>query len=245
MKNKVVLITGASNGIGASVARTFAENGYMVAINYNKSQEKAETLCKELNNSGTYAICVQADVSKPESVKNMVKEVIDCFGHIDVLINNAAVCSNCLLIDENIEDINNIISINLLGTIYCSKECANHMINQGYGKIINISSIWGVVGASMETVYSASKGGIIAFTKALAKELAYCNITVNSIAPGVVDTNMLNCFSDKEKEEIKSQIPLGRFITPKEIAQQCLHLSSDECNCITGQVIIIDGGYCI
>lgn len=245
MNKKVVLITGASNGIGSAIAKMFAENDYVVAINYNKSKLNAELLCNSLLNCGYNAICVKGDVSNADDVKNMINELVLTFGRIDVLINNAGISSNKLLIDEDIENINNVIATNLLGTIYCSKECVKHMISQGYGKIINISSIWGVVGASMESVYSASKGGIIAFTKALAKELAYSNITVNAIAPGVVDTNMLNCFSDKEKEEIKSQIPLGRFITPKEIAQQCLHLSSDQCECITGQIIQIDGGYCI
>lgn len=243
MENKVVLITGASNGIGASMAKTFAQNGYTVVINYNKSKDNAEKLEKELINLGYNAICIKANVANPIECKQMIQTAIKTFGHIDVLINNAGICSNNILIDETDDNINNVISTNLLGTIYCSKEVANYMIKRNFGKIINISSIWGVCGASGETVYSASKGGIIAFTKALSKELAYNNITVNAIAPGVVNTNMMKNYTNEELISIKNEIPLRRFAECKEIANLALYLASDNANYITGQTIQIDGGF--
>ena len=241
--NKVVLITGASNGIGAEMAKIFANNNYNVVINYNKSKDNAEKLANEICSDGHNAICLRADVSDIEQVKQMVKEIIKTFGHIDVLINNAGICSYKILIDENIESIKNQLNTNLLGTILCSQVVSKQLIKQNYGKIINISSIWGITGASGETIYSATKGGIIAFTKALAKELAFSNITVNSIAPGVVNTKMLDNLSEQDKQDLKTQIPLGRFATTKEIANLALFIASENGDYITGQTIQIDGGF--
>ena len=244
MKNKVVLITGASNGIGKEISRVFANNGYIVIVNYNKSKDSAEKLVEELSNFGHTALAIKADVSNCNEVKDMVCQIIKTFGHIDVLINNAGICSSKLLIDEPIENIYNIINTNLIGTINCSKEVSLNMIKNGYGKIVNISSIWGLYGASNESVYSASKGGVIAFTKALSKELIYSGINVNCIAPGVVDTNMMKTFSDEELEQIKQEIPLKRLANPKEIAELALYLCGENSSYITGQIIQIDGGYC-
>ena len=240
---KVVLITGASNGIGMELAKSFAGEDYCVVINYNKSEQNATNLANELYANGHNAITYKADVSNEEQVENMIKYVIDVFGHIDVLINNAGVCSYNILIDETLPSISEQLNTNLLGTIICSKIVAKQMIKQNYGKIINISSIWGICGASGETVYSASKGGIIAFTKALAKELAYSNILVNCIAPGVVDTKMLNHLSNNEKNQLLNEIPLGRFATPKDISNSALFLASDKASYITGQIIQVDGGF--
>lgn len=245
MENKVVLITGASRGLGAEIARQFAKNGYKVAINYNKSKKEAEKLANEFISLGYTALCVQADVSNINEVKEMFSVIIKTFGHIDVLVNNAGVCSYNLLIDETNENIKNIVTTNLIGTINCTKEASSHMLNRHFGKIINISSIWGIYGASNESVYSATKGGIIAFTKAIAKELSYSNINVNCVAPGVINTEMMNHFTSKEKEEIKSNIPCGRFASTEEIAKIVLYLSSEDSSYITGQVIQIDGGYCL
>lgn len=243
MDKKVVLITGASNGIGAQMAKVFAENGYSVIINYNKSKDKAEALADELFKQGLDVLAYKADVSDIQQVKEMVKYALDVYGHIDVLINNAGVSSYNILIDESIDSITKTINTNLLGTIYVSKCVCEHMIKRQSGKIINISSIWGVVGGCGESVYSASKGGVIAFTKALAKELAPSNITVNAIAPGVVETDMINHLSGQEKEDLKKEIPLSRFASPKEIADVALFLASHKANYITGQTIQIDGGF--
>lgn len=243
MKNKVVLITGASNGIGAEMAKLFALKSFKVVINYNNSQENAINLANEICSIGQTAIAIKADVSSPNDISNMISETIQTFGHIDILINNAGICSNNLLIDEFEDNINKLISVNLTSTINCTKQVCKHMISNGTGKIINISSIWGLYGAASESVYSATKGGIIAFTKAMAKELAYSGITVNCIAPGVVDTKMMSNYSPSEIEDIKQQIPLGRFANPSEIAKLALFLASDDANYITGQILTIDGGF--
>lgn len=242
-KNKVVLITGASKGIGAQIAKSFAQSGYNVVINYNQSRIQAETLANELCSLGVSAIAIKADISNFNEINKMINETLNIFGHIDVLVNNAGVCSYKIIIDETIDSINSQINTNLLGTILCSQCVAKTMIKQNFGKIINISSIWGIVGASGESVYSATKGGIISFTKALAKELSYSNITVNAIAPGVVETEMLNKLTMKEKESLKEEIPLGRFASPEDIANGVLFLASDKANYITGQTLQIDGGF--
>lgn len=242
---KVVLITGASNGIGAELAKSFSNEGYCVVINFNKSEQKAIDLANEICSSGHTAITYKADVSNENQVENMVKYMLDVFGHIDVLVNNAGVCSYNILIDESTESISNQINTNLLGTILCSKIVSKQMIKQNYGKIINISSIWGICGASGETVYSATKGGVIAFTKALSKELAYSNILVNCVAPGVVDTKMLNHLSNEEKNNLLNDIPLGRFATTKDISNTVLFLASEQADYITGQVIQVDGGFVV
>lgn len=244
MKNKVVLITGASNGIGKEISRVFANNGYIVIVNYNKSKDSAEKLVEELSNLGHTSLAIKADVSNYNEVKDMVCQIIKTFGHIDVLINNAGIASSKLLIDESIENIYNVINTNLIGTINCCREASIYMLKNNFGKIINISSIWGLYGASNETVYSASKGGIIAFTKALSKELIYSGINVNCIAPGVVNTNMMKNYSNEELEQIKQEIPLKRFASPKEVAELALYLASEKSSYITGQTIQIDGGYC-
>lgn len=240
---KVVLITGASNGIGMELAKDFANENYCVVINYNKSEQNAIDLANELCAMGHNAISYKADVSNEEQVENMVKYIIEVYGHIDVLINNAGVCSYNILIDETLSSICNQLNTNLLGTIICSKSVTKQMIKQNYGRIINISSIWGICGASGETVYSATKGGIIAFTKALAKELAYSNILVNCVAPGVVDTKMLNHLSNDEKNDLLNEIPLGRFATSKDISNSVLFLASEQASYITGQIIQVDGGF--
>ena len=245
MDKKVVLITGASNGIGAQMARVFANNDYCVIVNYNKSKTKAENLVNEICSKGKMAISYLADVSCVKQVEDMVNYAISCFGHIDVLINNAGICSNKILIDETYESVNDVISVNVLGTIITLKIVTKHMLKTGIGKIINISSIWGVVGGAGESVYSASKGAIIAFTKSLAKELAFSNITVNAIAPGVVETNMLNCFNKQEKQNLKEEIPLKRFASTNEIANVALFLAEKKADYITGQTIQIDGGFCL
>ena len=242
MENKVCLVIGASGGIGKQIAIDFANNGYKVAMQYNKSKHQIdEVLDSFKEKSGIFA--VKADITNPKSITRMVQSVINIFGHIDVLVNCAGICDYNLLIDETYDNIINVVGTNLSGVIFTCKEVSKRMISVGCGKIINISSIWGECGASGETVYSATKGGINTFTKALAKELAYSNINVNAIAPGVVDTNMMKKFSDKELNDLKNEIPFGRFATTSDISNMALFLASDKASYITGQIITISGGF--
>jgi len=245
MEKKVAIVTGASNGIGASIAYNLAKDGYYVIINYNKSEDKAKEILNKITDENGSALIFKADVSNYMECENLYNFCLKNFGHIDLLINNAGIASCNLLIDESFENINKVINTNLVGTIYMSKVVSEHMIKRQSGNIINISSIWGIYGASNETVYSASKGGIITFTKALAKELAYSNIKVNCIAPGVVDTNMLNCYSKDELNELKNEIPFNRFASTQDISNLVMFLASDKSSYITGQTFQIDGGFCL
>lgn len=241
-RKKIVLITGASKGIGAQIAKTFSNNNYTVIVNYKKSEKEANNLIKQIISTGNSAFSYKADVSNYKQVFTMISNIIKDFGHIDVLVNNAGVCSYKILIDEDENSIANQINTNLVGTILCSHFVSKQMIKQNFGTIINISSIWGMCGSAGESVYSATKGGIISFTKSLAKELAFSGIRVNSIAPGVVETNMINNLNQEEKEQLKTQIPLQRFASPEEIAKIALFLASENSEYITGQVFVVDGG---
>ena len=240
---KTVLITGAARGIGREIALTFAKDGYNVVINYNKSERDAEILANEVENLGVRALIVKADVSKPEEVKTLVSKAISVFGKIDVLVNNAGIALYKLLIDSTDDEIQNVIAINLNSTFFVCREVCKNMMQFGGGKIINISSKWGIVGGSGETVYSASKAGIIGFSKALAKEVGLSNITVNVVAPGVIQTNMIKNLSSDDIKELESQISLGRIGKPADVANVVKFLASDDANYITGQVIEVDGGW--
>lgn len=239
---KTVLITGASRGIGREMAKLFANASYAVAINYNKSQKEAQTLYNEIIKLGGNAVLFKADVSNAQEVNQMVNYALSCFGHIDVLINNAGISKKGLLIDEKDEITKSIIDTNLIGCINTSKYCIPCMLKHGKGKIINISSIWGNCGASCEATYSASKAGLIGFTKSLAKEYGYNNIQVNCICPGVIDTDMNKNLSDEELDDILKNIPMGRLGEGKEVANLALFLA-EKGDYITGQVITVDGGF--
>ena len=239
---KTVLITGASRGIGREMAKLFANASYAVAINYNKSQKEAQTLYNEIIKFGGNAVLFKADVSNAQEVNQMVDYTLSCFGHIDVLINNAGISKKGLLIDEKDEITKSIIDVNLIGCINTSKYCIPCMLKYGKGKIINISSIWGNSGASCEATYSASKAGLIGFTKSLAKEYGYNNIQVNCICPGVIDTDMNKNLSDEELDDILKNIPMGRLGEGKEVANLALFLA-EKGDYITGQVITVDGGF--
>lgn len=243
MKN--VLITGASRGIGRQMALDFASQGYNVIINYNHSYDSALSLQEEIEKKQGLCYLIQTDVSDYLGCKQMVNDVIDKFKHIDVLINNAGVCHDKLLIDEDENTIESILNTNLNGTIFVSKFVIENMLKYKKGKIINISSILGTSGCSNESIYSASKGAINAFTKSLAKEYASCGITVNAIAPGCVETDMMKDFSSDDKDNLKETIALNRFALPKDISNLALFLASDESNYITGQVLGVDGGFVI
>ena len=238
---KTVLITGGSRGIGKACARLFSEKGYNVAINYLNSEKEALALEKELSNAAAF----RADVSCRNQVDAMVSAVKARFGSVDILINNAGIAESKLFSDITEDDFDRMVSVHLKGTFNCTQSVLSDMIDKKSGKIINISSIWGITGASCEVHYSMVKSGIIGFTKALAKELAPSGITVNAIAPGVVDTDMMGGFSADEIKEIETEIPLGRLATPGEIAFSALFLAEKGGDYITGQVISPNGGIVI
>lgn len=240
---KTVIVTGASRGIGACIAKEFAKNGYNVVLNYFKSEEKAKEVSKEIESLGARVLLSKADVSDPAQVQAMVEEAIKVFGNVDVLVNNAGISISGLIIDMTNEQIQNLVSTNLVSQIVCAREVAKHMIGCQSGRIVNVSSIWGVVGGSNETVYSATKAGIIGFTKALAKELGLSNITVNAVAPGAIETDMMKGYDAETKNQIAEETTLGRIGKPEEIAKAVLFLASDDASYITGQVLRVDGGW--
>ena len=242
MKN--VLVTGATGGIGMAIAEAFAQNGCNVALHTCTKKELAEELAHKLSeNFGVKTVCVVADVSKENSVKEMFSLLDKDFGGVDILVNNAGVSSVMMLCDTTEDEWNRVIDINLKGTFLCSKEASKNMVHNKWGRIINISSVWGLSGASCEVAYSASKAGVIGFTKALAKELAPSGITVNAVSPGLIDTVMNAHLSDEDIREICNEIPVGRMGTPKEVAHTVLFLADENSAYITAQNITVDGGW--
>ncbi|MBQ4516532.1 MAG: SDR family oxidoreductase [Clostridia bacterium] len=242
---KVVLITGASKGIGSAIAKRFATGEYIVVINYNKSEAPALSLSNEIIATGGTAMCCKADVSNATDVKNMISEIINKFSTVDILINNAGISYEGLLSDTSDEIWNNIIATNLTGVFNCTKAVLPYMINQKKGKIINISSIWGICGASCEVAYSASKSGVIGFSKALAKEVGPSGVNVNCIAPGIIDTDMNNNLTEQDKKDFVEELPISRIGNAKDIADTAFFLCSESADYITGQVLAVDGGYSI
>ena len=243
--SKTVLITGASKGIGAATAILFAEKGYNVVMNYNNSVQSALILQKSLSESGYSVTAVQANVRNRLDVDLMVKETIERFGKIDVLINNAGIANQRLFTDISEIEWNEMIDIHLNGTFNCTQAVLPHMIHNKSGSIINISSMWGQVGASCEVAYSAAKAGIIGLTKALAKEVGPSNIRVNCIAPGLIDTGMNQELTLDDVAAIVEDTPLGRIGTTKEVATTALFLASDDSSFVTGQVLGVNGGLVI
>lgn len=243
--NKTVLITGSSKGIGAATAILFAQKGYNVVINYNDSYESASLLCKSLTSNGYSVMAQKANVANRLEVELMVKETLYKFGSLDILVNNAGIAHQSLITDTNEIDFDRIMDVNLKGVFNCCKAVIPSMVSRQSGKIINISSMWGQVGASCEVAYSAAKAGVIGLTKALAKELAPSGITVNAIAPGLIETNMNSNLSIEELSDFVSDIPLGRMGSADEIAAAIEFLASDKADYITGQVLGINGGYVI
>ena len=242
---KTVLITGASRGIGKEIAIKFAREGYNVVLNYNSSESKAKDLATQIEKLGVRCLTIKADVAVESEVIAMVTLALKEFGKIDVLVNNAGVALSKLFQLTSMDEIARVFGVNTFGVINTSKAVVPNMVSEKCGKIINISSIWGRVGASMETIYSASKGAVIAFTMALAKELAPSNISVNCVCPGVIDTDMLLEYSDDDKAELKNQTPLNRLGTPEDVANAVYFLASDNATFITGQVITVDGGFAL
>ena len=239
---KVALVTGATRGIGKEIALTLAENGFNVALNYRKENEELESLKKEIESKNVKCLAVCGDVSNYEQVENFVKEIISEFGRIDVLVNNAGITKDMLLMRMKKEDFESVIDVNLVGTFNVTKNVIPYMMKARNGKIVNISSVVGISGNAGQTNYSASKAGIIGFTKSLAKEVASRNINVNAVAPGFIQTDMTNVLKDEIKEEISKNIPLKRMGTVRDVANLVSFLVSENSNYITGQVINVDGG---
>lgn len=238
--DKKILITGGSRGIGASMVRKFSAEGDKVAFVYKSRHDDAEALTKE---TGAFAVC--ADLAKSKGSISAVESALEILGGIDVLINNAGIAQFSLFTEISDEDWERMIAVNLGAAFYCSRECAKKMISQKSGRIINISSMWGVTGASCEVHYSASKAGLIGMTKALAKELGPSGITVNCICPGVIETEMNAHLSENDLASLADETPLCRLGKPGEVADLAFFLASDKASFITGQIISADGGFAV
>lgn len=246
MKNgRVAVVTGGASGIGEAVVRALCRDSFAVAINYNSSEAEALALASELSLKGSNVITVKADVSSSEQVNAMMKTVNEKLGTPQVLVNNSGIAQQLLFTDITDEDWSRMIGINLTGTFNTCRAVLPFMIHEKKGRIINISSMWGQVGASCEVHYSASKAGVIGLTKALAQEVAPSGITVNCVAPGAVETKMMASFSQEDINFLCEEIPLGRLGKPQEIADIVAFLASDSAGYITGQVISVNGGMVI
>ena len=241
-ERKVDFVTGGSRGIGKAIALKYAENGYNVVINYVSDKTDVTELETELKEKGGESLIQKADVSKADEIENVVKSAIEKFGKIDVLVNNAGITRDGLLMRMKEEDFDKVIEINLKGTFLVTKAVVPYMMKKRNGKIINLASVVGVTGNAGQCNYSASKAGIIGFTKSIAKELASRNIRANAVAPGFIETDMTSVLGEDIKKNINSQIPMKRMGTVQEIANLVYFLGCEDSSYITGQVINIDGG---
>ena len=240
--SKVALVTGGTRGIGKQIAITLAKEGYDIAINYRKDNEELQNTKKEIESTGRKCLAVQGDVSSFEDSEKFVKEVLEEYGQIDVLVNNAGITRDGLLMRMKKEDFESVVDTNLVGTFNVTRNVIGAMTKARSGRIINVSSVVGVSGNAGQTNYSASKAGIIGFTKSLAKEVASRNILVNAVAPGFIETSMTDVLKDEQKENIAKTIPLKRMGKAEDVANVVKFLASSDSSYITGQVINIDGG---
>lgn len=244
-EKKVAIITGGSRGIGKEIAKKFAKENYNLVINYVSEKTNTEELEKEFEELGAEVLFIKTNVTSYEECEKMAKDAINKFGKIDVLVNNAGVTKDSLLLRMKEEDFDIVINVNLKGTFNVTKACIPYMMKKKSGKIVNISSVVGISGNSGQANYAASKAGIIGFTKSVAKELASRNILANCVAPGYIATDMTNGLSDAVKESINNQIPLKRVGMPEEVAKAVYFLAGEENSYITGQVLNVDGGMLI
>lgn len=242
---KTVLITGASRGIGRSTAISFASKGYQVALNYYADTDSAEKTAEIVRSFGVFAQTFRADVSKPEAVNQMVQEVTELFGRIDVLVCNAGIAQQRLFQDITEQEWDRMIGVHLSGTFHCCRAVLPQMIHRKEGRIITVSSMWGITGGACEVHYSAAKAGIIGLTKALAKEVGPSGITVNCVAPGVIETDMCVDYDEQTKQALREESPLGRLGTPQDVADAICFLASDQAGFITGQILSPNGGIVI
>ena len=242
LKDRVALVTGGSRGIGRAIALELAARGAAVVVNYHKSPDAAVEVVKQILDAGGKAAAMQADVSDFKQAEALVKFAVETFGDLSILINNAGITKDTLIMMMSEADWDSVIATNLKSTFNCSKAAVKHMMRKRYGRIINMASVAGQMGNPGQVNYSASKGGQIAFTKSLAREVAARNITVNAIAPGFVDTEILNAMPAGTLEAALKMVPLARTAKPEEIAYAAAFLASDQAAYITGQVLGVDGG---
>ena len=242
LNSKTAIVTGAARGIGRAVALNLAESGVSLVLNYYQNEEAALGLVKEIDALGGRCVLVQGDVSNPGDAQKLIDSALENFNELDILINNAGINKDNLLIRMKEEEFQRVVDVNLLGTFYCTKYASKIMMKKRFGRIVNVSSVVGIAGNAGQSNYAASKAGIIGFTKSVAKELATRNITVNAIAPGYIKTDMTDRLSEEQKDRILSRVPLGRFGLPEDVANMVNFLISDKADYITGQVFRIDGG---
>ena len=245
LKDKIALVTGGTRGIGREIALSLAKEGANIAITYTSNKDAALKVLEEIKEEGVNAIAVKANVVNSDEVLSMVKEVEGQLGTIDILVNNAGITKDNLLIRMSEDDWDSVLDVNLKGVFLCTKAVARSMMKKRYGKIINISSVVGANGNAGQGNYSASKAGVIGFTKSMAKELAARGVRVNAIAPGFIQTDMTDVLKEEIKDEMVKNIPLNSFGQPKDIANLVVFLASEKSDYITGQVIKVDGGMAI
>ena len=242
LDGQVALVTGSSRGIGAVIARRLAQAGARVALNYNANLQAATEVMRTITADGGDAIIIAGDVSDQTGAQETIKAVINRFGRIDILINNAGIHRDRLLLRMTPADFDEVLQVNLRGAFLCTRYVMPHLIRQHYGRVINISSVVGLTGNPGQANYAAAKAGLIGFTKAVAREVASRNVTVNAVAPGYIATGMVEDLSDEQRNQILERIPMGRFGTSQDVAETILFLSGKGAGYLTGQVLTIDGG---
>ena len=242
LKGKCAVVTGAAKGIGKAIALKLASSGVNIVLNYRSSEDKAIETEKEILSLGVEVLRIKGDISKPNDVENLLDCAKNKFGKIDIMVNNAGITKDTLLLRMKEEDFDSVINVNLKGVFNCLKAITPVMVKQKEGKIINLSSVVGLVGNAGQVNYAASKAGVIGMTKSLAKEIGSRGITVNAVAPGFIETDMTDVLGDRFKEEAKKSIPLKRLGKAEDVAEVVAFLASDSANYITGQVIHVDGG---